>query len=244
MKKMFKTGIFLVVVMLSAVPLLPGDELPDWFTPLRDAIYSQILSSQELTSFYNTARQRAGQELSGAELSVMLSRCEYMMGRSLLYEGKKEDAGIYFQRGLNLAQESVDKKASPEGWQMMAENISQLCTVRSTAFVMANGTKVEKYSKNALGLDAGNTACQFMIAARWVYAPAPFYNYKKGIQMLQDILTNYDNRLYKDDRFNVYSSLGYVYKLQKKNDDAKTWFLKALDVYPDNKYVKSLLAGL
>lgn len=244
MKKMFKTGIFLIVVMLSAAPLLPGDELPDWFTPLRDAVYSQILSSGDLTGLYNTARQRAGNELSGAELSVMLSRCEYMMGRALLYEENKQDAAPYLERGMNYAQEALDQKASSPAWEMLAENLSQLCTVRSTAWLMANGGKVVKYAQNAVDLDPGNTAAQYLIAARWIYAPAPFRNIKKGIQMLQAILMYHNDRLQKDGRFNVYSSLGYASTLQKNNGDAKEWLSRALQVYPDNKFVGKMLAGL
>jgi len=239
-----KIYICLFIAILCTVPCLKGEELPEWFTLLRDAVYSQNLSSREIANYYNNAKEKARNEFSGAELSVMLSRCEYMMGRSLLYEEKKEEAGGFFERGLNYAQESLDKKPTPEGWQMLAENISQLCTVRSTAFVMANGPKVEKYSKSALSLDPGNTAAQFMIAARYVYAPTPFHNYRRGIRMLEDIIADYDIRLHKDDRFNVYSSIGYAYNLQKNSGDARVWFLKSLEVYPDNKYVKKLLAGL
>ncbi|MCL2319594.1 MAG: hypothetical protein FWC45_05880 [Treponema sp.] len=241
---MKKAWSLVFLVVFSSGPWVQGDELPGWFTPLRDAVYSQVLSSKDLAGLYNTAREQAAKELSGAELSVMYSRCEYMMGRAVLYEENSSEADAYFSRGMNYAQESLDKKASPEGWQMLAENLSQLCTVRSTGFVMANGRKVEQYSRKALDLDPGNTAAQFMIAARWVYAPAPFRNLNRGIQMMQAILNDYDSRLQKDDRFNVYSAVGYAYAQQKKKEDAKTWFIKSLQVYPDNKYVAKLLAGL
>ena len=241
---MTKMKIFLFFVMVTAAPWLRGEELPDWYTQLRDAVYSQILSSGDITSLYTTTRDRAGKELSGAALSVMLSRCEYMMGRSYEYEENKDAASACYEKGMNYAQEALDREASPEGWQMLAENIAHACNVRSTTYLMANGTKVERYSKNVLNLDPGNTAAQFMIAARYVYAPSPFNNYKKGLQMLQAILSDYDSRLQRDDRFNVYSSIGYTYSQQKKKDDAKVWYTKALEVYPDNKYVKKLIAAL
>ena len=242
--KMFKTRAFLFVMVLSAVVRLHGEELPDWYTPLRDAVYSQNLSSRELTGLYIAAQERALKELYGAPLSVMLSRCEYMMGRSLIYEENKDEARPYFERGLAHAQESLDQEPSPEGWQMLSENISYLCIVRSTAWVMANGLKVERYARSALELDPGNTAAHYLIAARYVYAPAPFHNYRKGIRMMQAIIDDFDHRLHKDDRFNVYSSIGYALNQQKKYEDAKTWFIKSLEVYPDNKYIKGLLAGL
>ena len=241
---MTKRTILLAFITFSAFAGIYGEDLPDWYTSFRDALYSQVLSSQEMMGLYTAAQEQAKKELSGPELLVMLSRCEYIMARAFLYETKKDQADPYFVRGMDYAQKSIDQKPAAEGWRMLAENISQLCTIRSTGWVLANGTKVEKYSKNALALDPGNTAAQYMIAARYVYAPAPFHSYNKGIQMMQDIIKNYDNRLQKDDRFNVYSAIGYALIQQKKNSDAKPWLQKALEVYPDNKYVGKLLAGL
>ena len=230
--------------MVFAAASMHAEELPEWYTPLRDAVYSQILSSREIAGIYTTTRERAEKELQGTALSVMFSRCEYMMGRSLVYEEKKDEARAHFERGFDYAQESLDRQPSPEGWQMLSENISWLCTLRSTAWVMANGTKVEKYAKNALELDPGNTAAHYLIAARYVYAPAPFHNYRRGIRMMSAIIDDFNYRLHRDDRFNVYSSIGYALNQQKKYEDAKTWFVKALEIYPDNKYVRGLLAKL
>jgi hypothetical protein len=107
---------------------------------------------------------------------------------------------------------------------------------------MANGLKVQKYSKNALALNDKNAAAKFMIAARWVYAPSPFHNYNRGIEMLSAIPN--DSNMDKDDIFNVYSSLGYAYIQRKNKTQANLWLLKSLEIYPTNKYVQSLLSGL
>jgi len=125
---------------------------------------------------------------------------------------------------------------------MLAENISQSCVVRTTSYAIANGLKVEKYSKNALEIDSRNAAAQFMIAARWVYAPSPFHNHNRGIEMLTAIPNG--SNMEKDDMFNVYSSIGYAYIQKKDNAQARVWLSKALEIYPTNKYVQSLLAGL
>jgi len=240
-----KTSILIFLAMFAIGTSLHGEDLPEWYTRLRDAVYSQNLSSRDLVSFYNSAKDEARKELFGPALSIMLSRCEYMMGRSLLYEENKQEAAVYFESGMNFAQEALDHKASSVAWQMLAENISQLCTVRSAVWVMANGGKVEKYSQNALNLNPGNTAAQYLIAARWIYAPAPFRNLKKGIQMMETIVMYYNSRLQKDDQFNVFSSIGYALIQQKKNNsEAKEWLAKALEVYPDNKFAGKMLAGL
>jgi tetratricopeptide (TPR) repeat protein len=172
----------------------------------------------------------------------MLSRCEYMMGRAYHLEDRKNEASAHYEKGMEWAEKSLEVRASAEAWRMLAENISQNCVVRSTSYAMANGLKVEKYAKNALAIDSRNAAAQYLIAARWVYAPAPFNNYNKGIEMMNAIPN--ESNMEKDDVFNVYSSLGYVYIQQKKYAQARSWLLKSLEIYPTNKYAQSLLAKL
>jgi tetratricopeptide (TPR) repeat protein len=169
----------------------------------------------------------------------MLSRCEYMMGRAYQYEERKEDAAARYAGGMSWAEKALEETESAEAWRMLAENISQLCAVRPAAWAIANGLKVEQYAKKALALNGRSAAAQYLIAARWVFAPAPFHNLKKGIEMMEAILSGGD--MDKDDRFNVYSAIGYAYARQKKYGEARPWFLKSLEVYPTNKYVKSLL---
>jgi len=221
-----------------------AENLPDWFVPLREAVYEQQLKADEILPLYQKTRDKASVSLSGAALYVMLSRCDYMMGRAYQYEERKNEAALCYSEGMNWAEKAVEQNATAAAgataWQMLAENLSQSCAVRPASYAIANGLKVEKYAKNALALDSRNAAAQIMIAARWVYAPAPFHNYNKGIQMMNAILGEGD--MDKDDRFNVYSAIGYAYVQQKKYADARPWLQKSLEIYPTNKYVQTLLA--
>jgi tetratricopeptide (TPR) repeat protein len=171
----------------------------------------------------------------------MLSRCEYLMGRAYQYETRKSEAAARYEQGILWAEKAQEEGAGAEAWQMLAEHISQSCVVRPTSYAIANGLKVERYSKRALDGDPRNAAAQIMIASRWIYAPAPFHNYQRGIRMMQEIPSASDPG--KDDLFNIYSAIGYAYLQQKKPGDARPWLLKALEVYPTNKYVQSLLSG-
>jgi tetratricopeptide (TPR) repeat protein len=230
---------FFLAVLLIPGSILYADPWPDFFILLRDAVYEQNLKADEITGLYRNAKEQAEKSLSGAGLSVMLSRCEYMMGRAYQYEERKDEAAARYEEGIQWAEKALDAGAKTEAWLMLAENISQSCAVKSVSYAMANGLKVEKYAKNALEQDARNAAALYMVAARWVFAPAPFHNYKKGIQMMEDIISGGDMR--KDDRFNVYSAIGYAYYQQKKFTEARPWFLKSLEEYPTNKYVRGLL---
>jgi tetratricopeptide (TPR) repeat protein len=162
-----------------------------------------------------------------------------MMGRAYQYEGRNGEAAARYGEGMDWAEQALKERPSAEAWQMRAENLSQSCAVRSTGFAMANGLNVEKFAKNALARNPRNAAAQYMIAARWVFAPSPFNNYRKGIEMMNAILTEADPE--KDDLFNVYSAVGYAYVQQKKYAEARPWLLKSLEIYPTNKYAQSLL---
>ncbi|MDR2069174.1 MAG: tetratricopeptide repeat protein [Spirochaetaceae bacterium] len=218
-----------------------AESLPDWFLPLREAVYEQKLKADEVAPLYRNVKRRAEASLSGQQLYLILSRCEYMMGRIYLYETRKDEALARFEEGMVQAQWSLDIAASPEGWVMLAENLSQSCSIQPISYVMRHGLDVERYAKKALELDPGNTAAQILIASRWVYAPSPFNNLKRGIQMMEDILNNFETRLQKDDRFNVCSAIGYAYLQQKKTQEAKAWLQRSLAVYPTNQYVQGLL---
>jgi tetratricopeptide (TPR) repeat protein len=235
MKKIF----FLAVFSIPGVILLYADPLPDFYIPLWDAVYEQNLTADEITGLYRETRERAEKSLSGAEQFIILARCEYMMGRAYQYEERKDEAAARYAEGITWAEKALDAGAGAEGWQMLAENISQSCAVRSVSYAMTNGLKVEKYAKNALALDSRNAAALYMAAARWVFAPSPFNNYRKGIQMMEEIITRGD--MHRDDEFNVYSAIGYAYVQQKKIMEARPWLLKSLEIYPTNKYARGLL---
>jgi len=228
--------------MLLAAVNLYSLEPPDWFIPLREAIYEQDLKADEIASLYNAVKARAESSLSGAAKHIALSRCEYMMGRAYQYEDRNELAARHYQAGMDWAEKAIEAGESDEAWQMLAENLSQSCAVRSTSYAMANGLKVEKYARNALALNKRNAAAQCMIAARWVYAPPPLHNHKRGIEMMEAIISGGD--MQKDDKFNVYSAIGYAYSQQKKYTEARLWLQKSLEVYPTNKYAKKLLSEM
>ncbi|MCL1959595.1 MAG: hypothetical protein FWF68_08345 [Spirochaetes bacterium] len=215
-----------------------AETLPEWFIPLREAIYEQQLTAAEIEPLYLEISNKAKTTLSGDSQYVILSRSEYMMGRAYQYENKKNEAITHYDEGIKWAEKALEIRESAEAWVMLAENISQSCVVRPASYAIANGLKVEKYAKNALAIDSKNAAAQFLIAARWVYAPAPFHNYNKGIEMLNAIPNT--GSMEKDDMFNVYSSLCYAYIQKKNSAQARQWYSKANEIYPTNKYLKTL----
>jgi len=229
-----------LLLMAATSCALWGSDLPEWMVSLRDAIYEQKLKADEIASLYNAAKAAARAEYTGTVLELALSRCEYFMGRALQYDERNDEARNHYNEGMRLAEKALEVNPSAQAWLMRAENLSQACAVSSISFAISNGLDVEKFAKNALALNSRNAAAQYIVAARWVFAPAPLSNHKKGVEMMQAILVNGD--MEKDDLFNVHLAIGYGYIQQKKYDEARPWLLKALEVYPTNKFAAEQLA--
>lgn len=230
--------IFVILVFAAAIPV-QAQNLPDLLLPLRDAVYEQRQSPEEIEKIYREISGKTRQIYSGNAQKVTLSRCEYLIGRAYQDNERNDEARPHYLEGMRLAEEVTQTAPNAQAWLALAENLSQACSLGPWTYTVANGLNVEKYAKNALSYDSRNAAAKYLIAARWVFAPAPFNNIKKGIEMMQEILNTCD--LGKDDVFNVNSAIGYAYIQQKKYADARPWLLKALELYPTNKYAISLL---
>lgn len=231
----------MLVLHLTAFCIgLWAENLQEWLIPLREAVYEQKLDVDEIKTLYDAAKAAANENCSGSVLDLALSRCEYFMGRAFQDNKRKDEAFARYQDGIKLAEKSLAAAPGAEAWVMRAENISQSCAVGTVGYAMSNGLNVEKFAKNALALNSRNAAAQILIAARWVYAPTPLHNHKKGIEMMMDILEKGD--MEKDDRFNVHYAIGYAYVQQKKYAEARPWLLKSLEIYPSNKFAAELLS--
>jgi tetratricopeptide (TPR) repeat protein len=244
MRKFTVLFFLLGIVLLTQEAVAASDGLQEWLIPLREAIYEQKLKADEIRPIYQAAVTASRGRSSGAALDLALARCEYFMGRAYQYEKKEKEAKEHYEEGMRLAEKALAAESSALGWLLRAENLSQRCalSLSSLTYVMANGLDVEKFAKNALALNSRNAAAQYIVAARWVFAPAAFRDLKKGLDMMMAIPENSD--MEKDDIFNVYSAIGYAYIQQKKNNEARPWLVKALEIYPTNKYVAELKAKL
>ncbi|MDR0315795.1 MAG: hypothetical protein LBH97_02720, partial [Treponema sp.] len=126
----------------------------------------------ETIRLYTTAKQDIEKLFTGAGLYLTLSRCEYLMGISFRAEGRSNEAAVYFEQGIALAEESLVLRPTSEGYRLLGTNISFLCEVRFS-YGLRNYPKIEENAKKALELDPGNLAARYLIAAQYVAAPWP-----------------------------------------------------------------------
>jgi len=214
-------------------------QVPSWYTAFRDAVFGQNISVKDAEQLFQEADRQARESLNSSALSAMLSRCEYLLGRVYLDHNRKDESVIHFEKGVNWAEKSLAESPNAEAYEMLAANIGQLCMIKSKAWVMANGLKVEENAKKALKLDSKNAGALYLIASRWAFGPGILGDPKRGITELKAIL-NGSATLQKDISFNVYSGLSYAYERLDQYQEALSWVQKALDIYPTNKFALGL----
>jgi tetratricopeptide (TPR) repeat protein len=232
------------ICFFGTLSMSRADTIPQWFLPFSDTVYGQVQNNTQVLRLYTEVTQRAVQSYSGYQLYTLLSHCEYIMGLSFGYEGQNDEAAVFFEKGIEWAEKSVSENPSSEGYQMLAVNIALSCRVRPLSFILANGRKIERYARMALALDPKNYVAQYLIAAQYIHAPSFFANYRKGLQMLEEIEAHNNGPILdveKEYRYNLYATMALAYYKLKRWDESRVSMEKVYAIYPTNKHAEEAL---
>jgi len=234
----------LALLLAAAGPALlhPAQRAPDWMIPLRDAIYEQVLPADDVRHAYLAAQSAARGLPAGAGRDIELSRAEFFMGRALLFEERGAEARAHFAEGLRLAEAAVAAApGSADAWVLRAENLSHKIQADGRrTFAMRHGLDVTRFAERALEIDPRSAAAQYLVAARYVFAPGILGNINRGVGMMKAIY-NGGGDMGRDDLFNVASAIGWGRVQQGNFGEAVPWLQRALEVYPTNRFAADLL---
>ena len=175
---------------------------------------------------------------SSLNKNIEKSKCDYLMGLFYMDLENKDKAINYFQSSMDLAEKENQIKETAQGYLAYAESLAQICTLKPTSYLIANGLKVGTIAKKALKLDNRLGAARYLVCSIIAYGPVPFRNFSKAERIYLEILEN-DN-LDEEDCFNLYISLGYIHYQQKEFTEADKWFNLAAKIYPYNKFLQSM----
>jgi tetratricopeptide (TPR) repeat protein len=215
--------------------------LPNSFYVFRDAVYMQNTSVVQIIRLYTAAREEIEQTLAGANRYIALSRCAYLAGITFQAEGRKNEAAAYYDQGIAWAEDSLSLMHTSEGYQYLAANLALSCWVRPRSYALANIGKIEENAQKALDLDPQNLAAKYIIAAKYIQAPWPIGNMKRGASLLREIIYQDIDSLEKEDMVNIYLTMAVVCQKEKKNGEERIWQEKALALYPSNRFRETLL---
>jgi tetratricopeptide (TPR) repeat protein len=232
-----------IVRALAQTALLYAEDfrLPPAFYLFRDTVYMQNTSTAQTVRLYTAAKTDIEQTLDGAALYRALSRCAYLAGVSFQAEGRKNEAAAFYDEGIAWAEESVALSPDSEGYQYLAANTALSCWVKPFSYALAHADEIEEYAQKALDLDPQNLAAQYIIAAKYIQAPWPVGNMKKGAALLRKIASRDLAALEKEDICNIYLAMAVVCRREKKSGEESVWQQKALALYPGNRFRETLL---
>jgi tetratricopeptide (TPR) repeat protein len=128
-----------------------------------------------------------------------------------------------------------------EAMLTQAECISQNCIVKNTAYAISQGPKIKTLSQKIINTDPNYGAAVYINNSQNIFTPAPFCNYKEGLECLNELITNEKYRMDKVDYYYAYSAIAYVYIQEKDLEKARYYLDKALELYPENQYLLNLL---
>ena len=232
-----------VVIGICAFLLLPlavhAQVYPDSFITFRDTVYLQNKTLLETMRLYTAAKQDIENLFTGANMYLALARCEYLMGLLFRAEGRNNEAAAYFEQGIAWAEESIELQPTSEGYRILGTNIAFLCEIR-LSYGIKNFGKIEENAKKALELDPGNLTARYLIAAKYVAAPWPLTNVRKGAALLEEITRQNYLAMDKEDQFNLYLMLEAACLKQRKHDEAQVWHERGAALYPTNNFIRHL----
>jgi tetratricopeptide (TPR) repeat protein len=231
-------SVFFILLFLPV--MLHAHPFTESFCAFREAVYMQNTTLLELMRLYTQAKEDIERALTGADLYTSLSRCEYLMGLSFQIEGKKNEAAAFYEQGIAWAEESLARQPTSEGYRLLGTNISLLCGIRRS-YALSNFSGIEENANRAIDLDGQNLTAYYLIAAKYVVAPWPFGNVRKGVSLLEEITRQNIEAMEREDLFNLYLMLELACIKLKRNQDARMWHEKAASLYPTNNFISVLL---
>jgi len=161
--------ILLAIILFTAAFPAQAQSYTDLLMPLREAVYEQRQTPAEIEKIYKEISEKAALTFTGNEQKLALSRCEYYIGRVYQDNEKNDEARPHYLKGMQLAEEVTKAAPNAQAWLLLAENLSQACSLGPWTYTVANGLNVEKYANNALSYDGRLAAAKYLIAARWVF---------------------------------------------------------------------------
>ncbi len=238
--KLQKTKVIFVqfLFLFTLTNLVAQVNYEDSYENLRTIVYNSTQTKEtEILQQYKYTIDLINNDNS-VESNIKFSQCDYLLGLYYIDYSNFQKAIEYLESSLNWADKANETKPTAQGYLAYGESLAQICPIKPTSYLIANGLKVPAIAKKALKIDNALGAARYLICSVIVYSPKPLKNLTKGERVFKEMLENYN--LDKEDCFNVYKSLGYIYYQQKKYAEADEWFEKAAKIYPHNKFLLSM----
>lgn len=233
---------------LAAAPRAPaGSPLPPAvsreflaeFHAFRDLVYNSASRSDVAPAAAGIVATARSLPVGPVDLSLILSRIEFLDARSLKESGDKKNATLHYENALAHARASMAEGEHPAGLMALAMAVSELCLLKDMAFLVSNGPSVSKTARKALAIDPGNVRARVSLAAAKAYPPGIFGGSPpEAVAMMKALIRDKPEGFERDDLFDIRVCVATAYG---KMGDARMraeWFSMALELFPANAYAR------
>jgi hypothetical protein len=157
------------------------------------------------------------------------------------FEEQWKSAERRFEETEELASQYVGCRSSSEGLRLLADTYSRLTKYRGIGYKAKKGPQVKTLSESAIEIDGTNSRAYLTLALYHLHAPGiAGGSVKKSLTLLHLIEEMED--LEPLDRYSVLLWLAIAHHQNKDQDASGRYLDLALDMYPRNPWVDSLLA--
>lgn len=241
-------GILLPFPKAPAGKQFPADSEPGFISSLyalRDTVYNGENPADAEKKAAILLAETPRQNLDAADKNLILSRIEYLAGRSWQEHGEKKKAIPYYESAIGHAQQSMAAGEDPAGLMALTKALSELCLLKDMVFLVANGPKISENAKKILALEPSHVGARVTLAAAKAYPPAIFGgNPKEAIAQMTALLQEHGEGFEKDDLFDIRTCIGTAHAKLGQKPEARFWFNKALELYPANAYAREEMEKL
>lgn len=238
----FKQTKHISLIFLFLLPALLFSWEPPARKALHDAYYNDTLNSlEECEPLFQAALEEAEGTWSETTKKVNLAWCYYLMSRICGNKGDKKRAEKLCDTAFDYAEEALDENENAETLLIYTNSIAQNCTVKSFFYMMTQGIRVNGLAKDVLEYNPRSASAMYLRDAQTIYAPAPFHNYKDGIECMKAILADSSAVFEPYDYFDVYTALAYALINSDKRTEATPYLAAAAKIYPGNSTLLELM---
>jgi len=156
------------------------------------------------------------------------------------FEEQWKRAERRFEETEALASQYVGCRSSSEGLRLLADTYSRLTKYRGIGYKAKKGPQVKTLSESAIEIDSTNSRAYLTLALYHLHAPGiAGGSVKKALAMLHEIVDM--EGLEPLDRYSVLLWLAIAHHLNDDEPASRRYLDLALDMYPRNPWVNSLL---
>ncbi len=232
-----------------SVQSLSVEEAQALFVQARKLFYNAASAEDFLKAREQLQTIEAGLKVSAASnpddanVFYWLGQVQYTLGELWETQQEKRQARQYFETCWELAKRAAElNEKLSDAHRLIGDVIGRLIEYKGWRFAASNGPKAKAELERALQLDPQNAMAHLALGQWYFFTPGIFGgNLDKALQAFTQAL-----ELARDEheKFLAYVWLGQALGKRKETEKAREHFQKALTIYPNSGWAKSLLASL